>query len=93
MVLRGNWWREFQGLGFLCRKRLDDMLDHMRDRLTGKLSNASNNAFRLRKLFKMYDAAGSGLVGVLCCPPRAGLPQCGCVCKKPYTCATVMEQT
>jgi len=32
----------------------------MREHLAGKMGNANNNAFKLRKLFKMYDATGSG---------------------------------
>lgn len=42
------------------------MMTHMKERLAGKIGNANNNAFMLRKLFKMYDTAGSGLVSTLC---------------------------
>ena len=45
-----------------CSKRLSDMMTHMKERLAGKIGNANNNAFMLRKLFKMYDTAGSGYV-------------------------------
>ena len=45
-----------------CSKRLSDMMTHMKERLAGKIGNANNNAFMLRKLFKMYDTAGSGFV-------------------------------
>lgn len=38
------------------------MMTHMKERLAGKIGNANNNAFMLRKLFKMYDTAGSGFV-------------------------------
>ena len=38
------------------------MMTHMKERLAGKIGNANNNAFMLRKLFKMYDTAGSGYV-------------------------------
>lgn len=37
-------------------------MTHMKERLAGKIGNANNNAFMLRKLFKMYDTAGSGFV-------------------------------
>lgn len=47
-----------------CSKRLSDMLTHMKERLAGKIGNANNNAFMLRKLFKMYDTAGSGYVSL-----------------------------
>lgn len=36
-------------------KRLGHMLEHMRERIAGKMGNANDNAFKLRKLFKMYD--------------------------------------
>ncbi|KAL0049779.1 hypothetical protein WJX82_009756 [Trebouxia sp. C0006] len=45
-------------------KRLSDMITHMKERLAGKIGNANNNAFMLRKLFKMYDTAGSGYIGI-----------------------------
>ncbi|KAL0042540.1 hypothetical protein WJX79_002907 [Trebouxia sp. C0005] len=45
-------------------KRLSDMMTHMKERLAGKIGNANNNAFMLRKLFKMYDTAGSGYIGI-----------------------------
>lgn len=38
------------------------MLAHMKERIAGKIGNANDNAFKLRKLFKMYDATGSGSV-------------------------------
>ena len=38
------------------------MIATMRERLAAKLGNDNANAFRLRLLFKHYDAAGSGLV-------------------------------
>lgn len=41
------------------------MMTHMKERLAGKIGNANNNAFMLRKLFKMYDTAGSGFVSIL----------------------------
>jgi hypothetical protein len=40
------------------------MITHMKERLAGKIGNANNNAFMLRKLFKMYDTAGSGYVSL-----------------------------
>ncbi len=46
----------------VCSQRLSDMITHMKERLAGKIGNANNNAFMLRKLFKMYDTAGSGYV-------------------------------
>lgn len=42
------------------------MMTHMKERLAGKIGNANNNAFMLRKLFKMYDTAGSGFVSIIC---------------------------
>ena len=38
------------------------MIQHMTERLAGKIGNANNNAFMLRKLFKMYDTANTGQV-------------------------------
>ena len=40
------------------------MMTHMKERLAGKIGNANNNAFMLRKLFKMYDTASSGYVSL-----------------------------
>ena len=47
------------------------MMTHMKERLAGKIGNANNNAFMLRKLFKMYDTAGSGYVS-----PSPSCPAC-----------------
>lgn len=44
------------------RKRLDEMLGHMKERIGGKIGNQNNNAFKLRKLFAMYDTQKTGLV-------------------------------
>jgi hypothetical protein len=44
-----------------CRKRLDEMLGHMKERIGGKIGNQNNNAFKLRKLFAMYDIEKTGL--------------------------------
>ena len=50
----------------LCvRKRLDEMLGHMKERIGGKIGNQNNNAFKLRKLFAMYDTQKTGLVRVM----------------------------
>lgn len=38
------------------------MLVAMQQQLAGKVGNAGNNAFKLRKLFKMYDRDGTGQV-------------------------------
>ena len=47
---------------------------HMcREHLAGKMGNANNNAFKLRKLFKMYDATGSGKV---CCRLTGQVIEC-----------------
>lgn len=43
-------------------ERLESMLEAMRERLAGKMGNANNNAFKLRKLFKMWDSTGSGRI-------------------------------
>ncbi len=40
------------------------MIMTMRERLQAKLGNANDNAFKMRRLFKMYDRQGSGMVGV-----------------------------
>lgn len=59
-----------------CRKQLENMMSHMKEGLAGKIGNRNNNAFRLRKLFKMYDRQGTGQVG--CSPPRKHLTRrCG----------------
>ena len=52
-----------------ARKRLDEMLGHMKERIVGKIGNQNNNAFKLRKLFAMYDMQKTGLVRS--CPPPA----------------------
>lgn len=43
------------------------MMEAMRERLAGKMGNANNNAFKLRKLFKMWDSTGSGWVRESAC--------------------------
>ncbi|GMH32521.1 hypothetical protein BSKO_00355 [Bryopsis sp. KO-2023] len=43
-------------------ERLMKMIARMRERLEAKLANANNNAFKMRKLFKMYDRDQSGLI-------------------------------
>lgn len=45
-----------------CRKRLDETFAHMRERISGKLGNRNDNAFKLRKLFAMYDTQRTGKV-------------------------------
>ncbi|KAF8071076.1 elmoA [Scenedesmus sp. PABB004] len=42
--------------------RLAKMLSTMRERLSAKLGNSNDNAFKLRKLFKMYDKKEAGLI-------------------------------
>ena len=44
------------------RKRLNETLEHMRERISGKLGNRNDNAFKLRKLFAMYDTQKTGKV-------------------------------
>lgn len=44
------------------RKRLNETLAHMRERISGKLGNRNDNAFKLRKLFAMYDTQRTGKV-------------------------------
>ena len=46
----------------VCRKRLNKTLAHMRERIYGKLGNRNDNAFKLRKLFAMYDTQRTGKV-------------------------------
>mmetsp|Transcript_29044 Transcript_29044/g.53375 ORF Transcript_29044/g.53375 Transcript_29044/m.53375 type:complete len:356 (-) Transcript_29044:838-1905(-) len=43
-------------------KRLQKMISTMRERMEAKLGNSNNNAFRTRKLFKMYDTEQTGKV-------------------------------
>ena len=38
------------------------MISTMRERLSAKLGNNNDNAFKMRKLFKMYDKQESGMV-------------------------------
>ena len=49
------------------RKRYAETLAHMRERILGKLGNRSDNAFKLRKLFAMYDTQHTGVVRILPC--------------------------
>lgn len=44
------------------RKRLLKMIATMRERMEAKLGNSNDNAFKMRKLFKMYDGAKTGMV-------------------------------
>lgn len=46
-----------------CSKRLAKMISTMRERMSAKMGNRNDNAFKARKLFKMYDEEGSGMVG------------------------------
>lgn len=39
------------------------MISTMRERMSAKMGNRNDNAFKARKLFKMYDEEGSGMVG------------------------------
>ena len=52
------------------RERLHLVLEHMKERIAGKMANRSDNAFRLRRLFKMYDEGNTGLVR--CCSSGQG---------------------
>eukprot|EP01026_Neomeris_dumetosa_P065940 TRINITY_DN6350_c0_g2_i4.p1 TRINITY_DN6350_c0_g2~~TRINITY_DN6350_c0_g2_i4.p1 ORF type:complete len:234 (+),score=43.24 TRINITY_DN6350_c0_g2_i4:10-711(+) len=45
-------------------KRLDKMIRTMAQRLAAKLGNSNNNAFRMRRLFKMYDQEKSGMIAI-----------------------------
>jgi hypothetical protein len=47
-----------------CRKRLAKMIATMRERMSAKMGNNNDNAFKMRKLFKMYDKQGTGMVGL-----------------------------
>lgn len=38
------------------------MIASIGERLAAKLGNANDNAFKMRRLFKMYDADGSGRI-------------------------------
>ena len=50
------------------------MLEAMQEQLAGKVGNAGNNAFKLRKLFKMWDTDGTGKVPPPPPPPSCFLP-------------------
>lgn len=39
------------------------MMSTMRERMSAKMGNTNDNAFKMRKLFKMFDKGGSGMVG------------------------------
>jgi hypothetical protein len=43
-----------------CRKRLLKMIASIGERLAAKLGNANDNAFKMRRLCKMYDKEGTG---------------------------------
>jgi Ca2+-binding EF-hand superfamily protein len=43
-------------------KRLQKMITTMRERMEAKMGNSNNNAFRVRKLFLVYDKEKTGLV-------------------------------
>lgn len=45
-----------------CSKRLAKMISTMRERMSAKLGNNNDNAFKMRKLFKMYDKEDTGRV-------------------------------
>eukprot|EP01023_Acetabularia_acetabulum_P040624 TRINITY_DN3938_c0_g2_i1.p1 TRINITY_DN3938_c0_g2~~TRINITY_DN3938_c0_g2_i1.p1 ORF type:complete len:367 (-),score=55.95 TRINITY_DN3938_c0_g2_i1:238-1338(-) len=45
-------------------KRLEKMIRTMAERLSAKLGNSNNNAFRMRRLFKMYDQEQSGMITI-----------------------------
>eukprot|EP00803_Ostreobium_quekettii_P009237 evm.model.scf_479.3 EVM.evm.TU.scf_479.3 scf_479:17845-20257(+) len=57
--LRDHYASAFNRVG---EERLMKMIVRMRERLEAKLGNANNNAFKMRKLFKMYDKEKSGLI-------------------------------
>jgi hypothetical protein len=38
------------------------MISTMRERMSAKMGNSGDNAFKMRKLFKSYDAGDTGLV-------------------------------
>lgn len=42
--------------------RLQKMISTMRERLESKLGNSNNNAFKMRRLFKMYDEGNTGRI-------------------------------
>lgn len=49
----------------VCSKRLAKMISTMRERMSAKLGNNNDNAFKMRKLFKMYDKQDTGMVSTL----------------------------
>jgi hypothetical protein len=46
----------------ICRKRLMKMIASIGERLAAKLANANDNAFKMRRLFKMYDVEATGTI-------------------------------
>lgn len=46
----------------VTEKRLQKMISTMSERLSAKLGNSNDNAFKMRRLFKMYDKEGNGLI-------------------------------
>ena len=38
------------------------MISTMRERMSAKMGNSNDNAFKMRKLFKMYDKQDTGMV-------------------------------
>jgi Ca2+-binding EF-hand superfamily protein len=38
------------------------MFSTMRERMSAKMGNSNDNAFKMRKLFKMYDKEDTGMV-------------------------------
>ena len=50
----------------------------MRERISGKLGNRNDNAFKLRKLFAMFDKQRTGKVALLTHRPWGCRPMCAC---------------
>jgi hypothetical protein len=56
------------------------MISTMRERLSAKLGNNNDNAFKMRKLFKMYDKKEVGMVSSdLYLADRDSISQCSWV--------------
>ncbi|GBF88223.1 flagellar associated protein [Raphidocelis subcapitata] len=58
-ALLGHYAAAYNRVG---EKRLAKMISTMRERMSAKMGNNNDNAFKMRKLFKMYDRDGSGLI-------------------------------
>lgn len=57
--LREHYASSYNRVG---EKRLAKMISTMRERMSAKMGNSNDNAFKMRKLFKMYDKEDTGMI-------------------------------